>query len=93
MYTENIVPIVEVVENIYLVFGDELKWCNKVELELRANVGVNKYLLDNMRDNILKQLSSEVVTNSSCKIFYTDINIAKDMCEYRIRIFDKDTSC
>lgn len=34
----------KVIENIYAVVGYNLRDCKKVELVLRANVGVNKYV-------------------------------------------------
>jgi len=89
IYTENIVPISEVVENIYALFGYELKECKKVELELRANVGVKKYLLD----DIFKKLSHEAINSSNCKIFYINKKIPNAMCEYRIKLFDKESLC
>jgi len=93
MYTENTVPINEVIENIYTVVGYDLRDCKKVELELRTNVGVYKNLLDYIWDEIWGQLNSEAMIISSCEKFYTEKNISDGMCEYRIRIFDKDSSC
>lgn len=93
MYTENTLPIDEVIENIYAVVGYDLRDCKKVELELRGNVGANKNLLDDIWDEILGQLGSEAMITSACEKWYTDKNIPDGMCEYRIKIFDKDSSC
>ncbi|MGJ0304010.1 hypothetical protein NG774_11820 [Aliarcobacter cryaerophilus] len=59
IYTENTVLISEVIKNIYTVVGHDLRDCKKVELELRANVGVYKNLLDDIWDEIYGQLDSE----------------------------------
>ena len=52
IYTENTVLISEVIKNIYTVVGHDLRDCKKIELELRANVGVYKNLLDDIWDEI-----------------------------------------
>lgn len=93
MYTEDLLPIYEVIENINAVIGYDLRDCKKVELELRANVGANKTLLDDIWDEIGGQLNSEAMINSTCEKCYTDKNIPDGMCEYRIKLFDNDSSC
>lgn len=93
MYTEDLLPIYEVIENINAVVGYDLRDCKKVELELRANVGANKTLLDDIWDGIRGQLNNEAMINSTCERWYTEKNIADGMCEYRIKLFDKDSSC
>lgn len=42
---------------------------------------------------IYGQLDSEAMITSTCKRWYTEKNIADGMCEYRIRLFDKESSC
>lgn len=93
MYTEDLLPIYKVIENINAVVGYDLRDCKKVELELRANVGANKTLLDDIWDGIRGQLNNEAMINSTCERWYTEKNIADGMCEYRIKLFDKDSSC
>ncbi len=93
IYTENTVLISEVIKHLYTVVGHDLRDCKKVELELRANVGVYKNLLDDIWDEIYGQLDSEAMITSTCKRWYTEKNIADGMCEYRIRLFDKESSC
>ncbi|MEA3353108.1 MAG: hypothetical protein U9Q33_04745, partial [Campylobacterota bacterium] len=83
----------EVIESINAVFEDELKVCKKVELKLISNVGADKYLLDNIWNEIYKQLNSKAMINSTCERLYKEKNIADGMCEYRIKVFDKDSSC
>ncbi|MBD3842953.1 MAG: hypothetical protein IE909_13945, partial [Campylobacterales bacterium] len=87
------VPIDEVIENIYTVFCYELRNCKKVELELRANAETYKHKLDDIWDKIRSKLKSDAKIESTCKKYYQDKNIEDDMCEYRINIFDKDSSC
>ena len=93
MYIEDTVKIDKVVESINAVFGEELKICKKVELKLISNVKADKYLLDNIWNEIYKQLNSKATINSSCEKLYSEKNIADRMCEYRIKLFDKDSSC
>lgn len=56
IYTENTVLISEVIKNIYTVVGHDLRDCKKVELELRANFGVYKNLLDDIWDKFTDNL-------------------------------------
>lgn len=93
MYTENAVPIDEVIENIYTVFGYELSNCKKVELELIAYAETYKPKLDDIWDEISSKLDSEAKVGSTCKKCYSEKNIEDGMCEYRIKIFEKESSC
>lgn len=93
MYAEEIVPIRDVRENINLMSGNELKECKKVELELRTNASAKKVLLDDIWDNICKELNSEALKNSTYNRSCEERNIPDGMCEYRVKIFDRKGSC
>jgi ferredoxin-fold anticodon binding domain-containing protein len=92
-YTENTVPIDEVIENIYAVFGNELSNCKKVELELRVRAEAYKHKLDDIWDEISCKLDSEAKVESTCKKYYQGKNIEDGMCEYRVKIFEKESLC
>lgn len=93
MYTENTVPIDEVIANIYAIFDYELKNCKKIELSLRANAEAYKHKLDNIWDEISRKLDNETMVSSACERYYKEKNIEDGMCEYRIKIYEKVTSC
>lgn len=86
MDAKNKVPINDVVQDIYAVIGYNLIDAKKIKLELKANVGVYKSLLDDIWNEILMQLNSEAMISSTCEIWYTEKNIPKEMCEYYIAI-------
>lgn len=91
IYAENTLPINEVIENIKLLYGDKLgRNCIKIELELRANVGLYKYLINDIWDEIWLKLYYQAMNSSTCERWYTDKNIADGMCKYFIKIFYMD---
>jgi len=84
MYAENILHIDDISEELNFLFKDDICMCEKIEFEI--NTQADEQLINSLLDKIFNQMKSQA-KEKSCIKYHKNQEIAKNICEYRIKIF------